>query len=186
LAFAPDTATPTGQSIGITVSSIAAPEGTIRLAIFGYNLKNDRGTGGVGPGVTDVFGRVRWDGALLEPTGNPEPGDFLKQGGVAVTLSGSLPSSQAITGSTFGFGVHRPAQQSGMPFQPGAYGNGEIVHFLLKPREGVTGGTSSIQFVEGWEEYPQERVIIFPSGGVVEPNRFQHMDQYYGGTITIR
>jgi hypothetical protein len=186
LSFTSDTATAVGQSIGITLSSVQGPQGTIRLAIFGYNLKNDRGRGGAGNGVSDLYGRVKWDGALLEAAAAPEAGDFLKQGGVAVTISGSLPSSQSLAGSTTGWGANRPPQTEGTPLEPGAFGNGEIVHLLLRPREGVTTGTSSIQFIEGWEGYPQERVIIYPSGAVRDPNRFQSMDHYYGGTITIR
>jgi hypothetical protein len=186
LSFASDSATAVGQSIGITLSSVQGPPGTIRLAIFGYNLKNDKGQGGSGNGVSDLCGRVKWDGTLLEQAAVPEAGDFLKQGGVAVTISGSLPSSQSLAGSTAGWCANRPPQAEGTLLQPGAFGNGEIVHLLLRPRDGVTTGTSSIQFIEGWEGYPQERVIIYPSGGVRDPNRFQSMDHYYDGTITIR
>ena len=67
LTFTSDTAAPEGQSVGITVASIQSPTpGTLTLAIFGYNLKNDLVIPGAGIGVQTIYGRVKWDGALLE------------------------------------------------------------------------------------------------------------------------
>jgi hypothetical protein len=153
--------------------------GDIGLAVFGYNLKNDLVIPGDGIGVQTIYGRVKWDGALLEPAGGAV-GDFLKQGGAAASLCPPFASSQSVEGSTQGF----CAQRAGT--RPYAYGNGEIFVFALRPRAGVRSGTSTVQFIEGSGEYPQERVIIFPALGVIANPRHQPLDHYYGGTITIR
>lgn len=186
LTFTPDTTAPEGQSVGITISSVPGPEGTLNLAVFAYNFFNDfRGTGNP-PGVSSVYARIKWDGALLEvasaaPEAPPLAGDFLKQGGANAILCQPMPSSQSVVGSTLGICVRREPQTP-----PRASGNGEVYLFYLRARPNVTVGATAIHFIEGSEAYPQERVLLFPAGGVLEPNRHQRLDNYYGGTITIQ
>ncbi len=182
LTFTSDTAAHVGQSVGITLASTPSPTpGIFRLAISGFNLKNDHVSPGTGAGVRTVCARVKWYGALLELTGGG-PGDFLRQGGATVIVSQPPASSQAVEGSTHAFCVHRG---SGAVPPLLAYGSGEIWLFGLRLREGVTSGTSTVEFVEGSGAYPHERVLIEPALPAQAYIRYQPL-VYYGGTISIR
>jgi hypothetical protein len=168
--------------VGITLPSIPSPTpGIFRLAVSGYNLKNDHVSPGMGAGVRTVCGRVKWDGALLELTGGG-PGDFLRQGGATVLVPMPAASSQSVEGSTHGFCVQRG---SGAVPPLLAYGSGEIWLFGLRLRPGVTSGTTTVEFVEGSGAYPHERVLIEPSLPAQAYIRYQPL-AYYGGTITIQ
>ena len=182
LTFTSDTAAPVGQSVGITLASTPSPTpGILRLAVSGYNLKNDHVSPGMGAGVRSVCGRMKWDGSLIELTGGG-PGEFLRQGGATVLVPMPAASSQSVEGSTHGFCVQRG---SGAVPPLLAYGSGEIWLFGLRLREGVTSGTSTVEFVEGSGAYPHERVLIEPSLAPQAYIRYQPL-VYYGGTITIQ
>jgi len=125
------------------------------------------------PGIAGVYGRVRWDDSLLvqDAVGI---GDLMSQDGV--TPGCCTPGEAPIQpqAGTFPFSVQR------MPGTPLVSGSGEIVLLRLRPRDGVTSGTSRIEFVQIAPPFFPEVIRFRPFPTYTVPQNV------YGGTITIR
>ena len=172
LEFTPDTPTPINEAIAITVASRGQEQGKIALAVTAFNLVNHSNLGGM-PGVAGVYGRVRWDDALLVQDA-AGIGDLMSQNGV--TPGCCTPGEAPIQpqAGTFPFSVQR------MPGTPLVSGSGEIVLLRLLPRDGVTSGTSRIEFVQIAPPLFPEVIRFRPSPTYTVPQNV------YGGTVTIR
>lgn len=138
-----------GAAMGIFAGSRGHEPGKVALAITAHNLS----------GVHKVRGTIAWDRNLLEFDAWGE-GDFLKQGGALVdwTYFTNQPGLQLF--------LDRPSTF------PGANGDGEIFLFRLRPRAGVTSGSSQVQ----WSD-----PVVYDASFRRRP-----LDTVRGGTITIR
>lgn len=150
LTFAPASSSPSPGTLSVQLASRGHEAGKIAVAINAHNLS----------GVVRVRGALRWDRNLLEYDSWGE-GDWFKQGGALVdwTFFTSTPGQ-------FTLFIDRPTTL------PGAVGSGEIILLRLKPRAGVTSGTSQIQ----WDE-PAVYPVNFSPFPLVN---------VYGGTVTIQ
>ncbi len=171
LTFTPDTPTPIGEAVAITVASRGQEDGKIALAVTAFNMVNQSNLGG-SPGIAGVYGRVRWDSALLvnDAAGI---GDLMRQDGVEPSCCTPGEADIVAADGTFPFSIQR------RPGTPLVSGSGEIVLFRLVPRAGVTSGTSRLDFIPISPLFPELiRLRPFPTYAVPQ--------NVYGGTITIR
>jgi hypothetical protein len=178
LTFTPDTTSPSGQSVGIILAAKDQEPEKIALSVAGYNIRNDFSGQQAPLGIIGAMGRVKWDGSLLALDGI-DKGDWLRDGGVEPDFCTVETSSAAVSGSTNGFCLQRDTAA------PKMFGTGEIYRFRLKPMGGVTTGTSRIEFVAISDRFPS-RFVLIPYRGVTAQPRETPLDNYYGGTITIR
>ena len=178
LTFSPDTTAPVGQSVGITLATKDQESEKITISIVGYNILNDFAGQQAPLGILGATGRVKWDGTLLAFDAF-DSGDWLRDGGVVPDLCQPETSSAAVAGSTNGFCVQRPTAA------PRLMGSGELYRLRLKPMPGVTSGTSRLDFVAISDRFPS-RVVLIPFRGVTAQPRETPLDNYYGGTVTIR
>ena len=65
------------------------------------------------------------------------------------------------------------------------FGTGEIHRLRLKPMPGVTTGSTRIEFVAITDRYTIKFVLL-PTRPIGSPVSVTPIDNYYGGTITIR
>ncbi len=150
----------------------------IALSVFGFNIRNDYAGQQAPAGILGVNGRVKWDGSLLTLDGF-DGGDWLREGGVEPGFCQLEISSAAVAGSTNGFCLQRD------PETPRLFGTGEVYRFRLKLMPGVTMGSSRIEFVAASDRFPS-RLVLIPYRGVAAQPRETPLDNYYGGTVTIR
>lgn len=176
LTLAPETTTPIGQAVALTLASRDQEAGKITLAVSGFNLTNTLSVNT--QGFSGVSGRIGWDPALLEPDGL-DSGDFLRQGGASVSCCRqSTAAAEAIPG-TYPFLVVRGDETRLM-------GSGELFLIRLKPVQGVTSGTSTIRFIEEVQNrggFPFTAAVVLSP---FNPGRGSTVEHVYGGTVTIR
>jgi hypothetical protein len=148
--FTPDVATPGNLSLSVQVASRLAEPGKINLAVVATGLV----------GVYNVRGDLLWNPDLLEFDTWGE-GDWLKQGGAVVDWA---------------FFVGTPGQIGLVLGRSDAYppatGSGEVFLFRLRPRSGVTSGSSRLTWEDGRVEDSASRAL--------------DLNRVSGGTITIR
>lgn len=149
--FTPDASTITGSALSIQTSNRGNEAGKVTIAIVVHNIPRS---------VHKVRGELRWDPALLEYD-NWGQGDFLNQGGALVDWTISTATAGQV--SLF---LDRPSTL------PPAGGSGEIIVLRLRPRTGVTSGTSRLQ----WDD---PRLLDSEFRRYVPAN-------IYTGTITIQ
>lgn len=163
--------------MSITYASRAQEEGTITVAVTGFNLQNR--VASTVSGVVGVVGRLRWDTQLLEhDTVNGQivigGGDLLREGD---------NSRVSVRGVTL-----MPEEPGTFPFQitrndnPRVQGSGELILVRLRPRQGVVSGTTRIELAP----------FVTPSNTLVAmelfpplPTRTNQLDNVYGATIKM-
>jgi hypothetical protein len=174
-----DTATPVGQAVALTYASRAQEPGKIAIAVTGYNIQNQITPDVVG--FNQAEGRLRWDASLLEVDATGA-GDLLggnSLAGMCVPRDPEIPD-------TFPFCIGRLDRAR-------VTGSGEIILVRLKPRSGVTSGTTRVELVpflanSGGTGVPTIATFttslwLFPYIPGARGNVFQNV---YGATVTIR
>jgi hypothetical protein len=191
LTLEPDTASPVGQAVAITYASRKQEAGKIAISVTGFNLRNalDSNIFGVG----SIEGRLKYDDAVLELERNAaglEGGDFLRQGGVAVSCCLARSTVQP---GLYPFFVGRAGDER-------VQGSGELFLARFQPRAGVTSATTRIELApfNANEAGPVQVSFItpllmgpyylppIPSGGINSQPRGNVIDNAYGATVTIR
>jgi hypothetical protein len=173
LTFEPDTLTPVGQAVALTYGSRSQEPGKIVVAVTGFNLRNE-----ISPtvnGVSAVRGRLKWDEALLEIDG-VGVGDLFGGNSGGNVDNGGWPEVPG----TFPFGARRNDQAR-------VTGSGELVLLRLRPRTGITTGTTRIELEpflanEGGPFPFMTPLLLFP----YQPPRGNQLQNAYGATIAIR
>jgi len=160
------TPTPTPKVPSVTFTSTAGAIAGTTLSLVPASLSNDReGTVSFSVridnalGVSKVRGDLLFDGALLEYDGWAH-GGFLEQSDAVVDWTWIDNYGRL---SLF---LDRATQAGG------ASGNGTIIAFRLKPRAGVTSGSTQIQ----WNDPVLYNVGFRPL----------IINRQYGGTVTIQ
>jgi hypothetical protein len=171
--FEPDTLTPVGQAVALTYGSRSQEPGKIVVAVTGFNLRNE-----ISPtvnGVSAARGRLKWDDALLEIDG-VGVGDLFGGNSAGNVDNGGWPEMPG----TFPFAVRRNDQAR-------VTGSGELVLLRLRPRTGITAGTTRIELEpflanEGGPFPFMTPLLLFP----YQPPRGNQIENAYGGSIEIR
>lgn len=181
LTLTPDTNSPADESVGLTYASQFQVPGKIVVAVTAFNLTNRLSANVTGFSV--VTGRLKWDGALLETElFTPETPDVGR--GPGTLLGNGLDEVSCCRTEDEGPGFY--------PFRLGrrdgarVSGSGELFLIRLKPRPGVTSGTTRIEL---------EPIVANPGGftymtplwlSPYNPSRGNTIENTYGATITIR
>ena len=173
-----DTDSPVGQAVALTYASRSQEAGKIAIAVTGFNIQNEISASV--SGFNTAEGRLRWDTSLLEVDG-AGAGDLLggnSAAGACVPRDPQIPDTHA-------FCVRRLDSTR-------VTGSGEIYLVRLKPRSGVTSGTSRIELVpflanSGGTGVPSlatfvTRLWLFP---YIPGERGNVIQNAYGATVTI-
>lgn len=171
LEFTPDTLSPVGEAIALSSASRGYEAGKVTFAVSAYNLANHSTLGE--PGVHGVWGRLKWDAALLVLDGLG-PGGFLQQGGVEPSCCTAGEVVIQPSEGTLPFSVQRRPETATVS------GHGEILLVRLRPRDGVTDGSTRIEFTTIAPPYFPEVIRLRPFP------RYPVPQNIYGGTVTIR
>ena len=173
-----DTGSPVGQAVALTYASRAQEAGKIAIAVTGFNIQNQ-----ITPtvfGFSTAEGRLKWDASLLEIDGEGA-GDLLGGNSAAGACAPRNPQVP----DTFAFCIGRLDQTR-------VTGSGEIYLFRLKPRSGVTSGTSRVELVpflanSGGTGVPSIVTFVTPLWlfPYVPGERGNVIQNSYGATVTI-
>lgn len=167
-----DTSSPAGQAVALTYGSRSQEPGKIVVAVTAFNLLN-------GPlssqnGFFGAIGRLRWDEALLEIDA-VGIGDLLGGNSGGTVSRGIWPEMPG----TFPFHVQRNDRTL-------VTGSGELVLLRLRPRTGITSGTTRIEL----EPFLANagRPFSFMTSLWLDPYlpaRGNQIENAYGATIAI-
>ncbi len=163
---------PMRQAVAVTHGSRSQEPGTIVVAVSAFNLQNELPPDS--NGFFGAVGRLRWDPALLEIDAIGI-GDLLGGNSGGRVSRGIWPEVPG----TFPFYVQRNDQTL-------VTGSGELVLLRLRPRTGVTAGTTRIEL----------EPFLANEGGAVSfvtslwiqpylPHRGNQIDHACGATIAI-
>lgn len=172
LTLQPDVTSPQGEAVALTYGSRSQEAGKLVVAVNGFNIENQ--ISATVSGVTSITGRLRWDTNLLEV-------DAIGMGDmVGGNTGGASCGSRLNDQGTFEFcaGNRDRAARS--------TGTGEFFLLRLKPRAGVTQGTTRIDFEQFTANegaaFTWPTFVLFspytPARPVIPP--------VFGATITIR